>query len=88
MKNPCPSYAARFAAKEAGMKLLGAGIGQVGFKELEVAIESGGRPSLRLHGNARAIADRMGVVSIDISLSHEKTMAVAVVTGLLGPDQS
>jgi len=79
LSNPFPSYAARFAAKEAVMKLLGEGIGNISFTDVEVVRDASGRPSLRLSGKAEKIAAAMGVSKVDISLSHEKDIAVAVV---------
>lgn len=72
--------AARFAAKEAGMKAIGTGLsGGVSWQHFEVAHEPSGRPTLRLYGVARAVADAMGVKKISVSLTHTKTTAFAVV---------
>jgi holo-[acyl-carrier protein] synthase len=74
------SFAARFAAKEAGAKALGTGIGfGVTWKELEVGRALSGRPSLELSGRARQIAQQMGVRSISISLTHTARIAMAMV---------
>src|SRR5579863_10203518 len=73
-------YAARFAAKEAGMKALGTGWrGGIGWRDLEVANLPSGRPTLRLHGKAAEIAERLGVRNISLSLTHTAAMAMAVV---------
>lgn len=79
---PYGSYAARFAAKEAAMKALGGGIYDMGFTEIEVALAGSGKPSIVFHGRAKERADALGVLNADLSLSHEKTMAVAVVVAL------
>jgi holo-[acyl-carrier protein] synthase len=72
--------AARFAAKEAGMKALGTGLSRgISWQHLEVANEASGRPTLRLYGAAVAIANAMGVKRISVSLTHTKAMAFAVV---------
>jgi holo-[acyl-carrier protein] synthase len=73
-------FAARFAAKEAGMKAIGTGwrLG-VTWKDFEVVNELSGRPVLLLHGVAKAIADRLGVERISISLTHTAEMAFAIV---------
>jgi holo-[acyl-carrier protein] synthase len=72
--------AARFAAKEAGMKAIGTGLsGGVSWQHFEVANEPSGRPTLRLTGMARKVADAMGVRRISLSLTHTKEMAMAVV---------
>jgi holo-[acyl-carrier protein] synthase len=72
--------AARFAAKEAGMKAIGTGLSRgVSWQHFEVANEPSGRPTLRLHGAALNAANDMGVKRISISLTHTKEMAFAVV---------
>src|SRR6202021_4014036 len=64
-KNAAESYAARFAAKEAGAKALGTGIQHgVTWKELEVRREPGQRPTLHFSGRARAIAGQLGVTNV------------------------
>src|SRR5580658_6615496 len=79
-KNAAESYAARFAAKEAGAKALGTGIQQgVTWKELEVRREPSGRPTLHLSGRAGWLAQRMGVRHIALSLTHNQTTAMAAV---------
>ena len=79
-KNSAESFAARFAAKEAGAKALGTGIQYgVTWKELEVRRERGRRPNLYLTGRAQQIADRLGVRRISLSLAHSNTMAMAAV---------
>ncbi len=73
-------FAARFAAKEAGMKAIGTGLRRgVTWKDFEVVNEPSGRPTLRLTGAARDIADRLGVARISLSLTHTTEMAFAVV---------
>ena len=79
-KNAAESFAARFAAKEAGAKALGTGISQgVGWLELEVVRQPGGRPTLELSGRAAGRAREMGVVRVSLSLTHSKNLALAVV---------
>jgi holo-[acyl-carrier protein] synthase len=74
------SFAARFAAKEAGAKALGTGIQHgVTWKELEVRREPGGRPTLHMSGRARAIARQLGVARVSLSLTHTATLAMAAV---------
>jgi holo-[acyl-carrier protein] synthase len=78
--NAAERYAARFAAKEAGMKAIGTGWSRgVTWKDFEVLNEPSGRPVLVLRGVARQIADRMGVKSISISLTHTADVAYAIV---------
>ena len=73
-------YAARFAAKEAGMKALGTGwSGGLGWRDLEVTNLLSGRPTLAFHGVAAQIAQRMGVKNISLSLTHTSEQAIALV---------
>ncbi len=73
-------YAARFAAKEATMKALGTGWGNgVRWVDLEVARESSGKPTMRLAGRARELADNMGVRNISLSITHSGNLAFAEV---------
>jgi holo-[acyl-carrier protein] synthase len=74
------SLAARFAAKEAGAKALGTGISfGVSWLEIEVVREPSGRPTLQFHGRAREIADRLGVASAALSITHTADLAMASV---------
>ncbi len=74
------SFAARFAAKEAGAKALGTGIGNgVTWKEIEVGREPGGRPTLKLHGRAAQLAKAAHVQHIALSLTHTAELAIASV---------
>lgn len=78
--NAAERFAARFAAKEAGMKAIGTGWRRgVTFKDFEVVNERSGRPNLTLRGVAAEIADQLGVTQISISLTHTRDMAFAVV---------
>jgi holo-[acyl-carrier protein] synthase len=79
-KNAAESFAARFAAKEAGAKALGTGISHgVSWKEFEVKRETSGRPSLHLTGRAAEWAKAMGVRRVQLSLTHSRELAMAVV---------
>jgi len=79
-RDPAPSYAARFAAKEAAFKALGTGWGQgVGWQNVEVVRLPGQAPTLRLSGQALIHAQSLGVKSIHLSLSHSEYSAVALV---------
>jgi len=79
-KNFAESFAARFAAKEAGAKALGTGISWgVSWHEFEVLREPSGKPSLVLSGRAAQLAQHLGVAHIALSLTHTRTLAMAVV---------
>ncbi len=73
-------YAARFAAKEAGMKAIGTGWRRgVRWQDFEVANLPSGKPTLRLHGVAAEFAERQGVRSIALSLTHTHSLGMAFV---------
>lgn len=73
-------YAARFAAKEAGMKAIGTGLRRgVRWRDFEVSNQASGKPELRLHGEAARVASRLGVRQVHLSLTHTRESAVAVV---------
>ena len=73
-------YAARFAAKEAGMKAIGTGWRRgVRWQDFEVANLPSGRPTLRLHGEAAKIAQGLGVRNVALSLTHTAQQGMAVV---------
>ncbi|MBU6329901.1 MAG: NAD(P)H-hydrate dehydratase [Acidobacteria bacterium] len=84
-QDPTQRLAARFAAKEATLKALGIGIGAVGWREIEVGRDPDGRPSLLLHGRAAALAQRLGLVRLTVSLTHTDITAAAEVIALGGP---
>jgi len=70
-------YAARFAAKEAGLKALGVPAG-LRFTELEV-VRREGAPALALSGNAAEAARRLGVRRLHLTLTHDRGVAAAAV---------
>lgn len=73
-------YAARFAAKEAGMKAIGTGWRRgVRWQDIEVRNRRSGRPELLLHGVAAEVARSLGVERIHLSLTHTESMAQAFV---------
>ena len=86
--DPTERLAARFAAKEAAMKALGAGFGDVAFKEVEVVRVRSGQVGLRLSGRAAARADRAGVTGWHLSLSHTAGLAVAVAVAVTGGERT
>ena len=78
--NRVERYAARFAAKEAGMKAIGTGWNHgVRWRDLEVARKPGGRPMLLLHGKAAEFAAKLGTNNIALSLTHTAEQAMAQV---------
>lgn len=77
-RNRFERYAARFAAKEAGMKALGTGwrFG-VRWRDIEVANAPSGKPTLNLAGVAREFAERLAVKNISLSITHSGNLALA-----------
>ncbi|WP_213804390.1 holo-ACP synthase [Granulicella sp. dw_53] len=79
-KASAESFAARFAAKEAGAKALGTGISRgVNWKEIEVRRQPGEKPTLHWSGRAAERARMMGIVRTELSLTHSRSVAMAVV---------
>jgi holo-[acyl-carrier protein] synthase len=79
-KNAAESFAARFAAKEAGAKALGTGISRgVSWLEIEVRREVGERPTLHWSGRAAERAAAIGARRVELSLTHSRTVAMAIV---------
>lgn len=79
VKKQAERFAARFAAKEAVGKALGTGVmcDGVGMRDIEVIMNEKGAPSARLTGGALAQAEKSGISSISLSLSHDGGMAAA-----------
>ncbi|MCA9239671.1 MAG: holo-ACP synthase, partial [Planctomycetales bacterium] len=83
------SLAARWAAKEAVSKALGTGwapqeaheAGWIDWTEIEVVRQNSGQPEVLLHGKARARADALGITGWQLSMSHTREHAVAMVLG-------
>jgi holo-[acyl-carrier protein] synthase len=73
-----PALAARFSAKEAVAKALGTGIGEVGWKDIEITKGVNKEPLLVLHGPAKKLAEELGLVHWTISLSHTHEHALAI----------
>jgi holo-[acyl-carrier protein] synthase len=76
--DPVPHFGARFAAKEAGLKALGTGLGMgVRWRELEVRRERGQAPVLMLSGRCRELALGQGADRMLLALSHDGDYALA-----------
>jgi holo-[acyl-carrier protein] synthase len=71
------SYAARFAAKEAGMKAIGTGKSHgVLWRDIEVVRGRGGPPQLAFHGAARRHFDRLGATKGLVTITHTAELAI------------
>jgi holo-[acyl-carrier protein] synthase len=76
--NKFERYAARFAAKEAGMKAIGTGWRRgVTWQDFEVANLPSGKPTLLLHGVAAKFAEKLGVKNVSLSLTHTRELGMA-----------
>lgn len=73
------SFAARFAAKESVLKALGTGMRNNSWQDIEVLNDELGKPEVKLFGNTADRAEKLGVSSIFISISHEKDFSIAQV---------
>ncbi|MDN5850349.1 MAG: holo-ACP synthase [Nitrococcus sp.] len=72
--------ARRFAVKEAAAKALGSGIAEgVTFHNIELSHDHLGRPLLQFAGAARQRSKALGVTAVHVTISDEKTLALAFV---------
>lgn len=79
-KKASESLAARFAAKEAFSKALGTGISKgICLDEIEVMKDELGKPFIQLTGKTKEIVEKEQITTIHLTMSHEQTMAIAVV---------
>lgn len=76
--DPTERYAARFAAKEAVMKALGVGLGEIALYDIEVVRAENGKPSVLLHGGAAALAAELGVQSWLLTITHTSSVTQAI----------
>jgi holo-[acyl-carrier protein] synthase len=80
------SMAARFAAKEATVKVLRPVGPRPEWSDIEVHRSGSGWCEIRLTGQAAALAAEAGIDQWAVSLTHHASMAAAVVVGMSGPD--
>ncbi len=79
-KTKVQNYAARFAAKEAFFKAIGTGWrGGLTFKDIEIANNELGKPEIVLYGKTKKFIEQSKVTNIQVSLSHLKDLASAIV---------
>jgi holo-[acyl-carrier protein] synthase len=76
--------AARFAAKEAISKALGTGIRGIVWREMEILPDRRGKPLVYLHGRAALRAVELGLAEFEVSLTHARELAIAVVVAASG----
>jgi len=71
-------FAGRWAAKEAVLKALGTGwAAGITWTDVEVVIQTGGKPTIQLHKGAAQKATELGITEVLISISHCKAYATA-----------
>ena len=88
-RDPVQHLAARFAAKEAGLKALGTGLSMgVRWRELEVRRERGQAPTMVLSGRCRALCEARGGRRMLLSLTHDGDYACAEALLVDDPDPS
>jgi holo-[acyl-carrier protein] synthase len=76
--NKFERYAARFAAKEAGMKAIGTGWRRgVTWQDFEVANLPSGKPTLRFHGVAAEVVAQLKVRNVSLSITHTGELGMA-----------
>lgn len=75
-------FAGCFAAKEAVMKVLGAGIDKIPIRSIEILHEESGRPFVVLSGVAKETFKKLKLKQIEISISHTSTLATAFSVGI------
>lgn len=72
-------FAGRWAAKEAIAKVLGTGFGsECGWLDVEILNDERGRPIVTMSGNGAEYAERLGINTWHLSISHERNYACAV----------
>ena len=71
--------AGRFAAKEAAMKALGLGWRGLAFRDIEIGRDPSGKPLIAFHGRALDRSRALGVLSAEVTITHTRDLAAAVV---------
>ncbi len=77
---PARRFAARFAGKEAVMKSMGTGFRKIRWKDIEIT--GGGKPTVNLFGTAAARAAQLGVVQVEVTITHTDTDAMVFAISL------
>jgi holo-[acyl-carrier protein] synthase len=80
--NPFPSFAARFAAKEAVLKAMGVGIGACALEDIIICSEPSGAPGIYLRVSAARLAEAKGIKEFKVTLTHSKEYAAATVIAI------
>jgi holo-[acyl-carrier protein] synthase len=82
-RNPLQFIAGRWAAKEAILKMIGTGWqGQISWKDMEILPNELGRPTVKLTGETARLAAKMGIKSVQLSITHTENYAAASAIGV------
>ncbi len=82
-KRAMEHFAGRWAAKEAILKCLGTGWRRgINWTDLEVRNDANGMPCVNLHGAVKELAERLGIGTIHLSISHCRAYATAYATAV------
>ena len=82
-RNRAERLAGRFAVKEAVMKMLGTGwTGGVAWTDVETINNPAGKPEVKISGKLAQIAQKLGVKTVSVSISHTNNMAIASAVAL------
>ena len=77
-KQTTEHFTGRWAAKEAVLKALGTGWRRgIGWRDVEIINEPGGKPIVNIHGGAKQVVEQLGITRLLISISHCRTHATA-----------
>lgn len=82
MRGKVTRLAGRFAAKEAISKALGTGLHGIAWREMEIVQLRSGRPTVRLHGNAKKRAELLGLSAFDVSIADLAQFSIAIAVGV------
>jgi holo-[acyl-carrier protein] synthase len=74
--NPARRFAARFAGKEAVMKSMGTGWRRIRWRDIEIT--GGGKPTVRMSGNALRRAEMLGVTEVMVTITHTDSSALVM----------
>ena len=82
------TYAGRFAAKEAVLKLVGTGWrGKIAWTDIEVTNNPAGQPEVTLSGEVKEIAEKLRIKHISLSITHTASFAIASAVALAQSDE-
>lgn len=81
-KNDFKTIAGLFAAKEAISKMIGTGIGKLSWQDIEIDRDQWGRPFVVINPKINSYLETLGILQVDISISHEEEFSIAFVIGI------